>query len=174
MSGSLNQLSPSFDIEGSILPDPLNAQAVTALSTTEPPSTVSENPLLSGSSRCPFHQGDASTHGMMKPKPPDPAITTFVALSKFVIANDKTAEVKEAFRRRPHLVDDQPGFMRLEVFSPLDHPQEIWLITYWTDAGSFTLWHRSHLYQQAHKGIPKGLKLMPGETEIRCFEYICS
>jgi heme oxygenase (mycobilin-producing) len=99
---------------------------------------------------------------------------TFVTLSKFVIANDKTAEVKKAFRHRPHLVDERPGFIRMEVFSPLDRPEEIWLLTYWTDAESFRLWHHSHLYQQAHKGIPKGLKLVPGETEIRHFEHICS
>jgi heme-degrading monooxygenase HmoA len=98
----------------------------------------------------------------------------FVALSKFVIANDMAAEVKEAFRQRPHLVDSQPGFVRMEVFSPLDRPQEIWLVTYWIDAESFKRWHHSHLYHQSHKGIPKGLKLVPGEQQIRHFEYICS
>ncbi len=98
----------------------------------------------------------------------------FVSLSKFVIANDKTAEVKEAFRRRPHLVDDQPGFVRMEVLSPLDRPEEIWLVTYWIDAESFKLWHHSHLYHQSHKGIPKGLQLVPGETKVRDFERICS
>ena len=82
--------------------------------------------------------------------------------------------MKEAFRHRPHLVDGQPGFVSMEVLSPLDRPEEIWLVTYWTDAESFKLWHHSHLYQQAHKGIPEGLKLVPGETEIRHFERICS
>jgi hypothetical protein len=28
----------------------------------------------------------------------------FVSLSKFVVGNDKIAEVKQAFRQRPHLV----------------------------------------------------------------------
>jgi heme-degrading monooxygenase HmoA len=71
-------------------------------------------------------------------------------------------------------VDGEPGFLRLEVFSPLDRPEEIWLITYWTDAESFTLWHQSHLYRESRKGIPKDLKLILGETEIRHFEHICS
>jgi heme oxygenase (mycobilin-producing) len=102
------------------------------------------------------------------------SIARFVALSKFVIANGKTAEVKEAFRQRPHLVDDQPGFVRMDVLSPLERPEEIWLVTYWTDAESFTLWHHSHLYHESHKGIPKGLKLVPGETKIRHFEHVCS
>jgi heme-degrading monooxygenase HmoA len=100
--------------------------------------------------------------------------STFMALSKFVIANDMAAEVKAAFRNRPHLVDGQPGFIRMEVFSPLDRPQEIWLFTYWTDAQSFHVWHHSHLYHEAHKGIPKGLKLVSGEQKITLFEQVCS
>jgi heme-degrading monooxygenase HmoA len=91
-----------------------------------------------------------------------------------VIANDKTAAVKEAFRHRRHLVEDQPGFVRMEVLSPLDRPEEIWLITFWTDAGSFQRWHQSHRYQESHRGIPKGLKLVPGAQEIRRFEHVCS
>lgn len=83
-------------------------------------------------------------------------------------------EVREAFRRRPHLVDDAPGFVRMEVLSPIDRPEEIWLMTWWTDAESFRSWHHSHLYRDSHKGIPKGLKLVPGETEIRQLESICS
>jgi heme-degrading monooxygenase HmoA len=62
----------------------------------------------------------------------------------------------------------------MEVISPIDRPEEIWLITYWTGADSFRLWHRSHLYQESHKGIPKDLKLVPGQMEMRQFEHICS
>jgi hypothetical protein len=78
-SGSLNQLSPSFDLERSILPDRLNVQSAAALSTTEPRTTANESPSLSGPPRCPFHQADDSTDGMMMPKIHDRAITTFVA-----------------------------------------------------------------------------------------------
>jgi len=126
-------------------------------------------PAVSG---CPFHR--ASIPSAVAPSPATEAVSAFVALSKFVIANDKVGEVKEAFRQRPHLVDDQPGFVRMEVFSPLDRPEEIWLVTYWTDAASFKVWHHSHLYHQSHKGIPKGLKLVPGEQQIRHFEHIAS
>lgn len=138
-------------------------------------SSLSGETTLPAASLCPFHKAGASVPATFAPKPPATKPTVaFVALSKFVIANDMTAEVKEAFRQRPHLVDDQPGFVRMEVFSPLDRPEEIWLVTYWTNAESFKLWHHSHLYHQSHKGIPKGLKLIPGEQEIRTFEHICS
>lgn len=96
----------------------------------------------------------------------------FVAMSKFVVANGMEAEVKQAFRARPHLVDDAPGYLRMEVFSPLDAPAELWLITHWTDEASFKAWHKSHMYHESHKGIPKGLKLVPYTTEMRYFELV--
>jgi heme-degrading monooxygenase HmoA len=98
----------------------------------------------------------------------------FVALSRFVIKNDMTEAVREAFLKRPHLVDDAPGFLRMEVLSPLENPQEIWLMTIWTDEESFRQWHHSHLYHESHKGIPKGLKLVPKSVELNFFEHICS
>ena len=98
----------------------------------------------------------------------------FVALSQFTIANNMTAEVKDAFIKRPHLVEDAPGFVRLEVISPLDNRDEIWLLTYWHDEDSFKLWHHSHLYHDSHKGIPRGLKLVPQSVRLRFFEHIAS
>ena len=59
----------------------------------------------------------------------------FVALSRFVVANGMIDEVKAAFRNRPHLVEEAPGFVRMEVLSPLDRPEEVWLMTYWSDEG---------------------------------------
>ena len=98
----------------------------------------------------------------------------FVAMSRFTIANDMTAAVKRAFVERPHLVDDAPGFVRMDVISPLDTPNEIWLITYWSDEASYRTWHRGHTYHESHAGIPKGLKLVPGSTTIRCFEHVAA
>jgi heme-degrading monooxygenase HmoA len=122
---------------------------------------------------CPFHPARATpvaTH------PPATAAVAphFVALSKFVVANDKISAVKAAFRARPHLVDSAAGFVRMEILSPFDRPDEIWLVTFWTDAGSYRTWHHSHLYRDAHRGIPAGLKLVPGETKIREFEHVGS
>lgn len=98
----------------------------------------------------------------------------FVVISKFAVANGMTREVKEAFVARPHLVDSADGFVRLDVLSPLEASDEIWLVTYWRDEASFKTWHKSHMYHDSHKGIPKGLKLNPTVTEIRFFEHIAS
>ena len=111
------------------------------------------------------------------PEPEEAGCATapgFVARSRFVVANGIAAEVKAAFRNRPHLVEGAPGFLRMDVLSPRDRPEEIWLLTYWRDTQSYRTWHHSHLYHDSHRGIPKGLKLVPGETQIQEFEHVCS
>lgn len=104
----------------------------------------------------------------------DEARQGFVAFSRFVIANGMSGEVKAAFRARPHLVDGVPGYRRMDVISPLDRPDEIWLITYWSDEASFRAWHRGHQHDDSHTAIPKGLKLLPRETQLRRFEHVSS
>jgi heme-degrading monooxygenase HmoA len=98
---------------------------------------------------------------------------TFAVRSRFVIANGMVDEVRASFRERPHRVDAASGFVRMEVLSPADRPEEIWLMTYWTDAQSYRDWHSSHMYRESHAGIPKGLKLVGRETEIRQLDVIC-
>lgn len=94
----------------------------------------------------------------------------FVALSRFTIANNMADEVRTAFRNRPHLVDGATGFVGMEVMSPLGNPAEIWLLTRWSDEQNYRNWHRGHEYHESHKGIPKGLKLVPGSAAVQLFE----
>lgn len=96
----------------------------------------------------------------------------FVAMSCFTVANDMGDEVAAAFLKRPHLVDQAPGFRRMEVLCPVDRPEQFWLITHWDDRTHFEDWHRGHDYHAAHVTIPKGLKLVPEETELRFFDLI--
>ncbi len=98
----------------------------------------------------------------------------FVVLSRFVIANGMSAEVKAAFCARPHLVDDALGYRRMKVISPLDRPEKIWLLTFSTDERSFQTWHHSHQYHESHKRMPKGIKLLTGATSISHFEHVSS
>ena len=95
----------------------------------------------------------------------------FVAMSRFAVANGMAEEVRQAFRTRPHLVDSAPGFLRMEVLTPRDDPDEFWLLTWWSDEESFKTWHGSHLHE-SHRGIPKGLRLLPDRTRIRYFEQV--
>ncbi len=96
-----------------------------------------------------------------------------VVLSKFVVANALTNDVKESFCKRPHFVERSPGFLSMQVLSPQDAPNEIWLLTTWEDEQSYRQWHHSHLYQESHAGIPKGLKLVASATQLRFFDLVC-
>lgn len=96
----------------------------------------------------------------------------FVAMSRFVVANGMEDAVRQAFVDRPRLVDGAPGFVRMSVLRPSGRPQEFWLMTYWTDEPSYRAWHASHAYHDSHRGIPKGLKLVPGATEITFLEQV--
>lgn len=100
--------------------------------------------------------------------------SAFAVRSRFVIANGMVEEVRAAFRNRPHLVDAAPGFVKMAVLSPSDRPEEIWLMTYWRDRQSYVDWHGSHLYRSSHAGIPKGLKLVGAETQIRHLDVVCT
>lgn len=101
-------------------------------------------------------------------------MASFVALSRFTVANGMSEEVRRAFRDRPHLVDGTPGFQRMEVLTPVDAPDEFWLLTWWDDEPSFQAWHRSHHHHDSHRGIPKGLRLIPSRTKIRYLEQVCT
>jgi len=98
----------------------------------------------------------------------------FVAMSRFVVSNGMEEDVCAAFRRRPHMVDAAPGFVRMEVLRPFEQPEEFWLLTWWTDEESYRRWHRSHAYHESHAGIPRGLKLVRGETRITLLEQVAS
>lgn len=108
-----------------------------------------------------------------EPRSRTASASCFVALSRFTVAN-MSDEVKQAFRQRPHRVDDATGFERMEVLSPCDSPDEIWLLTYWKDEPSYRAWHHSHLYQESHQGIPKGMRLVPKSVSIRFFEQVAT
>ena len=98
----------------------------------------------------------------------------FVVISKFMVdnRNGMTESVKKAFIARLHNVDKIAGFVRMEVLNPVENPDEIWVVTYWTEQSSFDAWHESQHYKDSHTAIPAGLKLMPNKTEMMFFNHI--
>lgn len=98
----------------------------------------------------------------------------YLVMSRFTVANGMREEVAEAFRARPHAVDTAAGFLRMEVAQAAANPDEFLLSTWWDDEASYKMWHRGHAYHEAHRGIPKGLKLVPGTTRIEAFRFLCA
>ncbi len=95
-----------------------------------------------------------------------------VALSRFKVVSDMALEVRVAFQERPHLVDDVPGFLGMEVFTDDKQASDFYLLTRWTDRESYTAWHASPAHHKSHSGIPKGLKLDPSFTQISILQRI--
>ena len=94
----------------------------------------------------------------------------FCAISRVTIGNHLAEEVREAFRSRADLVDGEPGFVSLEVMSPVDDAHEIGRMTHWLDEARHQSLHRGHSDHRSHAGIPRGLKLVPKSTVVRFFE----
>jgi heme-degrading monooxygenase HmoA len=94
-------------------------------------------------------------------------------LSRFTVINGMEAEVRQAFINRPHLVENAPGFVRLEVLSPSGQPAEFWLLTYWETEQHFRDWHKNHRHE-SHQLMPKGLRLDARGTHVQVLNHIAS
>lgn len=96
----------------------------------------------------------------------------FVAISRFTVANGMIDQVKDAFRNRPRYVDEIPGFIKMDVISPLDAPDEILLVTFWDSRDSYEAWHKSPDWRRSQQYMPKGMKVVPGSTSITFYEHV--
>jgi len=90
----------------------------------------------------------------------------FVAMSRFRVQEGQEGRVANAFRARPHRVDDQPGFVRMEVLRPEAPPNEFWLVTVWQDRASFESGH-SHDLAGSHQELPRGVKVEAGSCRLQ-------
>ena len=97
-----------------------------------------------------------------------------LATSRFRVINNREQEVRQAFLDRPHHVDNQAGFLGLEVFQDQTDAAVFHLMTRWTDVSSFRAWHSSPAHHRSHELMPKGLKLDSAFTELRILDRIDS
>jgi heme-degrading monooxygenase HmoA len=95
-----------------------------------------------------------------------------VAMSRFRVANHREEDVRQAFLNRPRLVDNQAGFLGLEVFQDQADCAIFYLVTRWNDVSAFRTWHSSPAHQRSHELMPKGLKLDSAFTELRILEPV--
>jgi diguanylate cyclase (GGDEF)-like protein len=89
-----------------------------------------------------------------------------VVISRFKVRNGMEEEVRQAFLRRPRLVEKAPGFCGLDVLTEGSDPSIFLLLTRWTDEESFRTWHRSESHLESYSLIPEGLKLDASFTSV--------
>jgi heme-degrading monooxygenase HmoA len=95
-----------------------------------------------------------------------------VAMSRFRVTNHREMDVRQAFLNRPRLVDDQAGFLGMDVFQDRADGAIFYLITRWSDVDSFQSWHSGPEHKRSHERMPKGLKLDSNYTELRILERV--
>ena len=98
--------------------------------------------------------------------------SVILVVSRFKAQAGLEEAVRQAFRDRPRLVDHAPGFLGMEVFTDAADPAVFCLVTRWADLASFDAWHESEAHRLSHKYMPKGLKLVPGFTQVSRLERL--
>jgi heme-degrading monooxygenase HmoA len=95
-----------------------------------------------------------------------------VAMSRFRVLQQREQDVRQAFLNRPGLVDDQAGFLGLEVFQDHTDCALFYLLTRWSSVSDFQSWHSSQAHRASHGMMPKGLKLDSAFTELRILDRV--
>jgi heme-degrading monooxygenase HmoA len=90
-----------------------------------------------------------------------------LVVSVFKVANGMEGSVQEAFRNRPHLVDNTPGFLGMEVLIDQQDESIFHLLTRWTDLASFRSWHSGPLLElDATHTVVRTFDVLAGEPGI--------
>ena len=81
----------------------------------------------------------------------------YVSMSRLRVAQARSDALVDAFRRRAHLVDSAPGFIRLEVWRSDRDPEEVLMVSHWRDRAAFTAYMRSPEHRISHNRIEPSL-----------------
>ena len=111
-----------------------------------------------------------------------------VVTNRIPVATGHEIDFEDRFRRRVHLVDRSPGFVRNEVHRPrpmrFDHDTGAWVQdaeeqgyyevkTWWRSFDDFVAWTRSPAFAQAHSDRPPK-ELFAGPNVLEIHEILTS
>ena len=107
---------------------------------------------------------------------------TVIVTNRIPVSEGHTIDFEERFKRRVHLVDQSPGFIRNEVHRPrpvrYDRTRGEWLPdsenpgyyevkTWWQSFEDFTAWTKSPSFAEAHRNkAPEGMFAGPNKLII--------
>jgi heme oxygenase (mycobilin-producing) len=89
-------------------------------------------------------------------------VSVYVSMSRLRVAPGRAQEVVCAFRGRAHLVDEAPGFLKLEVWRNDRDEGELVMVSHWTDRECFKSYMKSEAHRLSHDRIDPEL-----DAEIR-------
>jgi heme-degrading monooxygenase HmoA len=111
-----------------------------------------------------------------------------VVTNRIPVASGWEEKFEDRFRRRVHLVDQSPGFLRNEVHRPrrlkLDHAAGGFVEdpdaeayyevkTWWRSLDAFLAWTQSPSFAEAHKGRPPA-EMFAGKNQLTIHEVFTS
>jgi heme oxygenase (mycobilin-producing) len=109
----------------------------------------------------------------------------FVVTNRIPVAEAYEAEFEDRFRKRAHLIDRSPGFVKNLVLRPVrrrfDHASGGWVEhkeqgyylvqTYWESEQAFWDWTRSESFRIAHSNRPPA-EMFAGSSVLEIHEVI--
>jgi len=111
-----------------------------------------------------------------------------VVTNRIPVAEGHEIDFEDRFKKRAHLVDQAPGFVRNEVHRPrpmkLDHATGEWspdsegagfyeVKTWWASFDDFVAWTKSPSFREAHKNRPPK-EMFRGPNELTIHEVFLS
>lgn len=98
-------------------------------------------------------------------------MTGVLALSRVRFPDQELGELfVTSLRARSHLVDEFPGFRRLEVLSPARADGDWVLATWWETRADLRRWLRSAEHRETHERTPDPLRPYLREARVEVFE----
>ena len=82
----------------------------------------------------------------------------YISMSRLRVASSESDALVAAFRRRAHLVDGAPGFVDLQVWRSDRDPEEVLMVSRWSDRAAFTAYMRSAQHRISHDRIDPSLQ----------------
>lgn len=109
----------------------------------------------------------------------------FVVTNRIPVSEGFEAEFEERFRKRAHLIDSSPGFIKNLVLRPVsrrfDHATQAWkensdqgfyrVETYWETEADFWAWTQSESFRKAHSNRPPA-EMFAGPNVLEIHEVI--
>lgn len=95
----------------------------------------------------------------------------FVVSNRVPVASDWREEFERRFRERAGRIDQQPGFVRMEIHRPADDDSPYVVQTVWRDEASFRGWVGSDDFKAAHAN-PLPREAFDGESRMETHEVV--
>jgi heme-degrading monooxygenase HmoA len=93
-----------------------------------------------------------------------------VVSNRLQVAKGREKDFEDRFEGRARLVENMPGFIRLEILRPIKSDYYI-VLTHWKDETSFKAWTESSEFKEAHRNRPAA-EIFAGPNVFEMHEVI--